>query len=77
VIGSLPRNLSDLNQEEITAARRDRDERISVLFREWPSLSKVEMTELRKLSDERQRLATHLGALRALRTLRATSKASS
>jgi hypothetical protein len=75
VIGSLPRDLSDLDQEEIAAARRHRDERMSVLFREWPSLSRVEMKELRKLSDERQRLASHVGALRALRALRVTSKA--
>jgi hypothetical protein len=77
VIGKLPRNLSDLDREEVVAARRDRDDRMSVLFRGWPSLSEMEMNELRKLNDERQRLASHLGALRSLRTLRMTPKGSS
>jgi hypothetical protein len=43
---------------------------MSLLFRSWPSLSKVEMRELRRLGDERQRLARHHGILRRLHALR-------
>ena len=43
---------------------------MSDLFRDWSSLGKVEMSELRKLSDERQRLARHVGLRRDLRGLR-------
>jgi hypothetical protein len=75
MIENLPSNLSALDREQIGEARRHRDERMSILFRGWPSLNKTEMRELRKLSDERQRLARHLGIRRTLRTLRSTSKA--
>jgi hypothetical protein len=47
---------------------------MSILFRRWPSLDKVELKELRKLSDERQRLARHAGIIRGLHALRVTSK---
>jgi hypothetical protein len=71
VIEDLPRNLLQLDPNELRVARRLRDERMSLLFRSWPSLSKVELRELRRLSDERQRLARHVGALRHLHALRA------
>ena len=71
-IQNLPRNLLLLDHEELRDARRHRDERMSFLFRSWPSLSKIELRELRKLSDERQRLARHVGILRGLRALRAS-----
>jgi hypothetical protein len=74
VIDTLPSNLSLLDDIELRDARRDRDERMSVLFHSWPSLSKIELRELRKLSDERQRLARHVGILRRLRALRAPDK---
>ena len=70
VIGGLPRNLSSLGRDELHDARHDRDERMTVLFRRWASLSKNELRELRKLSDERQRLARHVGNVRRLRALR-------
>lgn len=70
MIEDLPRNLSGLDEQELRHARRDRDERMSFLFRRWPSVSKAELSELRKLSDERQRLARHVGILRALHALR-------
>jgi hypothetical protein len=73
VIGNLPKNLLLLDHEGLRDARRHRDERMSLLFRRWPSLSQIEMRELRKLSDERQRLAKHAGILRRLHELRATS----
>jgi hypothetical protein len=67
----LPRNLLLLDDGELLDARRARDERMSVLFRSWPSLSNIEVRELRKLNDERQRLARHVGILRHLHALRA------
>ena len=70
MIENLPQNLSRLDDNELRSARRDRDERMSLLFRSWPSLSKIELRELRKLNDERQRLARHVGIIRRLHTLR-------
>ena len=71
MIENLPRNLLQLDGDELRVARRQRDERMSHLFRSWPALDKVELRELRRLSDERQRLARHVGALRHLHALRA------
>jgi hypothetical protein len=71
VIGTLPKNLARLDDDEIRDARAARDERMSVLFRRWASLSKFELRELRELSDERQRLARHVGIVRGLRAFRA------
>jgi len=70
VIRDLPKNLSSLDNAELRDARHDRDERMALLFRRWASLSTVERCELRKLSDERQRLAKHVGILRGLHALR-------
>jgi hypothetical protein len=72
VIENLPRNLSALDDTELRDARQDRDARMSTLFASWPSLTKFEMRELRKLSDERQRLARHVGIRRGLHALRAS-----
>jgi hypothetical protein len=72
VMKNLPQNLTLLDHNALRAARHDRDERMSLLFRSWPSLSKIELRELRKLSDERQRLARHVGILRRLQALRAS-----
>jgi len=38
---------------------------MSILFREWPSVNDTELRELRKLSNERQRLARHAGSTRS------------
>ncbi len=58
-----------LDDTELGDARRDRDDRMSHLFRSWPSLSDIELRELRKLNDERQRLARHVGILQGLHAL--------
>jgi hypothetical protein len=71
MIENLPQNLTRLDEDELRDARRDRDERMSVLFRSWPSLSRIELGELRRLSDERQRLAKHVGIVRQLQALSA------
>jgi hypothetical protein len=67
---NLPANLGALDREQLRQATLTRDERMSILFRLWPGLSTIEMRELRKLSDERQRIARHLGIIRRLHTLR-------
>jgi hypothetical protein len=71
MIESLPSNLSALDGEQLRVAGDVRDARMSILFRSWPSLNKTEMREIRMLSDERQRLARHVGIVRNLRRLRA------
>ena len=40
MIENLPQNLSRLDDNELREARHDRDERMSLLFRSWPSLSR-------------------------------------
>jgi hypothetical protein len=70
MIEGLPKNLSSLDHAQIQVARQSRDERMTRLFRDWPALSKADMRELRRLSDERQRLARHVGHIRHLRALR-------
>ena len=72
LIENLPKNLLLLDDGELLDARHHRDERMSVLFRSWPSLSNIELRELRRLSNERQRLARHVGILRNLHALRAS-----
>jgi hypothetical protein len=71
VIADLPTNLSTLDPEQLEQAKRDRDERMSILFSGWPSVNEAELRELRKLSNERQRLARHVGTRRRLHALRA------
>jgi hypothetical protein len=64
MIETLPKDLSSLNQEGLRHARSARDERLSVLFSRWPSLSKVERKEIRRLHNERMRLAKYSGMRR-------------
>ena len=64
MIKKLPKNVSMLDREGLRRARDTRDERLSVLFRHWPSLNKIELKEIRRLHDERQRLARYVGMLR-------------
>jgi hypothetical protein len=73
VIEKLPKHLSALDREQLRDARDCRDARMSILFRRWASLNRMEMRELRTLSDERQRLARHVGIVRGLRRLQAPS----
>jgi hypothetical protein len=64
MIEKLPENVSALDREGLRSARETRDERLSILFRRWPSLTKIELKEIRRLNDERQRLARYVGMLR-------------
>jgi hypothetical protein len=57
----LPEDLSELDARALERADNSRDNRLSPLFRRWPSLSGVERSELKRLYNERLRLARHLG----------------
>ena len=63
----LPKELSALSPEGLRDARNARDDRLTILFRRWPSLSKGERKELGRLCNERQRLAKYVGMLRKRR----------
>ena len=70
MIEGLPKNLSELDHDQIQEARQCRDERMTRLFLDWPALSEADMRELRTLSVERLRLARHVTHVRHLRALR-------
>jgi hypothetical protein len=76
VIASLPANLATLDREQLRNARDHRDARMTILFRGWSQLTKTEMRELRHLSDERVRLARHVGIVHGLHRLRAPATTS-
>jgi hypothetical protein len=63
----LPDDLSELDTPEVLRARARRDDRLTALFRRWPNLPGRELRELRRVSDERLRLARYIGKLRARR----------
>ena len=73
----LPAKLSKLDDAQLRSAGDSRDERMSILFRRWPSVSTAELRELRRLSDERQRIARQVGARRDLHALRMPATAAS
>ena len=60
----LPENLASLASEELSEAKKERDRRLTPLFRRWPALNKLEIAELHRVWDERVRLAKHSGARR-------------
>jgi hypothetical protein len=57
----LPEDLSELDARALERAANSRDSRLSPLFRRWPSLNGAERSELKRLYNERLRLARHLG----------------
>ena len=63
----LPQELAALDEDELVVQRVTRDERLAALFRRWPKLAGRELRELRRLYDERLRLARHVGRIRAAR----------
>jgi hypothetical protein len=65
----LPENLSSLGDEELLEARDARDAKLRPLFRRWPSLSRPEMVELRRVYSERVRLAKWVGRARRKRNV--------
>jgi hypothetical protein len=60
-VQQLPEDLSELDARALERAANSRDSRLSPLFRRWPSLSGAERSELKRLYNERLRLARHLG----------------
>jgi len=63
----LPRDLAALDTADLTAARDARDDELTGLFRRWPRLNKLETRRLRRVYDERVRLAKDVGRRRARR----------
>jgi hypothetical protein len=63
-MNDLPQKLSALSYETLQRERDACDERLRPLFRRWPSLTKGEMRELRRVYDERLRLARWIGRAR-------------
>ena len=61
-VDQLPEDLSELEREALERATNARDRRVSRLFRRWPSLSGHELSELKRLYNERLRLARHFGS---------------
>jgi hypothetical protein len=60
----LPPDLRALDDDDLVVQRATRDARLAALFRRWPRLGGRELKELRRLYDERLRLARHFGRLR-------------
>jgi hypothetical protein len=60
-VEQLPEDLSELDPRALERATNARDRRLSPLFRRWPSLSGLELSELKRLYNERLRLARYLG----------------
>ena len=60
-VEQLPEDLSQLDKGALERATNARDRRLSPLFRRWPSLSRLEMSELKRLYNERLRLARYVG----------------
>jgi hypothetical protein len=61
-VDDLPEDLSQLKPAEIERAAAVRDKRLSPLFRRWPSLSRLELSELKRLYNERLRVAKYVGS---------------
>ena len=59
-VEQLPEDLSELDSGALEGATNVRDKRLSPLFRRWPSLSRLELSELKRLYNERLRLARYL-----------------
>ena len=57
----LPNDLNALDRTDLDDARTSRDDRLTPLFRRWPTLSRRELRELRETWSERVRIARHVG----------------
>lgn len=57
----LPEDLSELGRAALERATTACDDKLSPLFRRWPSLSRTEDSELKRLYNERLRLARFAG----------------
>jgi hypothetical protein len=68
-MGDLPENLLSLGDEEPLEARDACDAKLRPLFRRWPSLSRPEAAELKRVYNERVRLAKWIGRTRRKRNV--------
>ena len=57
----LPEDLSELGRAALEHATTARDDKLTPLFRRWPSLNRTEDSELKRLYNERLRLARFAG----------------
>lgn len=63
-IRTLPDAVKKLPSEALEREAEVRDRHITSLFRRWPALNGAELSDLRRLYDERLRLAKSVGARR-------------
>lgn len=61
---NLPEDVTEVPPETLERGTKARDRRLRRLFRRWPALTRAELAELRRLYDERMRLATLHGSRR-------------
>ena len=71
----LPEDLSELGEGTVAKERVARDNRLAALFRRWGNLDRSEMRELRRLHDERMRIARYVGRRRRRRSTEQTPSA--
>jgi hypothetical protein len=60
----LPEDVTALPADVLERQAEVRDRRLASLFRRWPALKGAELAELRRLYEDRLRLAKSLGARR-------------
>jgi hypothetical protein len=60
-VKELPPDLGRLDADELVVQRKVRDDRLTPLFRRWPTLGRQELHELRRLYAERLRIARFVG----------------
>ena len=65
----LPEDLTKVPSDVLERRADVRDKRLTRLFRRWPALTRAELSELKRLYDERLRLAKSLGKRRQRRAL--------
>ena len=61
----LPDDLAAVGDAELSEQRAIRDDKLAPLFRRWPALSRPELGRLRRMYEERLRIARYLGRRRA------------
>lgn len=57
----LPDDLDAMADAELSEQEALRDDQLTLFFRRWPALSKLELSKLRRLYAERLRIAKYLG----------------
>jgi hypothetical protein len=61
----LPDDLAAVGSAELSEQRAIRDDKLAPLFKRWPALSRPELGQLRRMYEERLRIARYLGRRRA------------